>query len=292
MKKKIRLIEKKRERIPDVLAVYFVKETMENVDRIAKDLEDGLYDMVEVHFCGAAKKEVMERLARKCVEADCVRKVTKVFDQYAQFVSLQENLFTFNLNDAFVKLNRPITGPNSNEESELMILMENVVNSLVDVCVTLGVVPVIRAQRSGPAEHVAAKLDESLRSLLAQCATGGKFLFNSSASLNRPILILLDRTIDMSVCLHHTWTYQALIHDVLKMNANRVRLPASATAAAATIDIEPSDPFFSSLAALPFPAVASAVDTALKEYTKEMDKVSIKPESSNLYDCSCSSNSQ
>ena len=31
----------------------------------------------------------------------------------------------------------------------------------------------------------------------------------------RPLLVLVDRNIDLATPLHHTWTYQALVHDVL-----------------------------------------------------------------------------
>ena len=33
--------------------------------------------------------------------------------------------------------------------------------------------------------------------------------------LQRPLLVLLDRNMDLATPLHHTWTYQALSHDVL-----------------------------------------------------------------------------
>ena len=38
------------------------------------------------------------------------------------------------------------------------------------------------------------------------------------------VLVLTDRTVDLSVALHHAWTYQALLHDVLGMKANRIKL--------------------------------------------------------------------
>jgi hypothetical protein len=34
-------------------------------------------------------------------------------------------------------------------------------------------------------------------------------------NIHRPILIIADRTIDFSTMLHHTWTYQAMIADIL-----------------------------------------------------------------------------
>ena len=34
-------------------------------------------------------------------------------------------------------------------------------------------------------------------------------------SFSRPLLVILDRNIDLATPLHHTWTYQALVHDVM-----------------------------------------------------------------------------
>ncbi len=38
------------------------------------------------------------------------------------------------------------------------------------------------------------------------------------------MLIILDRNIDLPTMLHHTWTYQALVHDILGMNLNKVQV--------------------------------------------------------------------
>lgn len=43
-------------------------------------------------------------------------------------------------------------------------------------------------------------------------------------SYQRPLLVLLDRNVDIATPLHHTWTYQALAHDVLNLSLNRIVL--------------------------------------------------------------------
>lgn len=41
-------------------------------------------------------------------------------------------------------------------------------------------------------------------------------------SFQRPLLVLVDRNVDLATPLHHTWTYQALCHDVLGLGLNTV----------------------------------------------------------------------
>jgi hypothetical protein len=37
-------------------------------------------------------------------------------------------------------------------------------------------------------------------------------------SVQRPLLAILDRNIDLATPLHHGWTYQALAHDLLGLS--------------------------------------------------------------------------
>ncbi len=76
----------------------------------------------------------------------------------------------------------------------------------------------IRCPKGNAAEMIAEKLDKKLRdnirdtrnSLFAMdTVQTGQFSFQ------RPLLVILDRNLDLATPFHHTWTYQALVHDVL-----------------------------------------------------------------------------
>jgi hypothetical protein len=41
-------------------------------------------------------------------------------------------------------------------------------------------------------------------------------------NIHRPILVIADRGVDLSTMLHHTWTYQAMIADIL-VNFNKLQ---------------------------------------------------------------------
>lgn len=44
---------------------------------------------------------------------------------------------------------------------------------------------------------------------------------------NLIVLVILDRNVDLIPMLSHSWTYQALVHDVLEMKLNRVTVEVS-----------------------------------------------------------------
>lgn len=100
------------------------------------------------------------------------------------------------------------------------------------------------------------------------------------SSFHRPLLVLLDRNMDMATPLHHTWTYQALVHDVLDFNLNRVELQETSTepgqdghrgspvrkAKIKTYEINPTDKFWVSHRGNPFPTVAESIQEELEDY--------------------------
>ena len=102
-------------------------------------------------------------------------------------------------------------------------------DGLFSVCVTLGVVPVIRCPKGGAAEAVAGLLDGKLRDALrARSNLFSEGTIGLSASLSRPLLALFDRNFDLSAALQHPWTYKPLVQDVLGMKLNRVALEKEA----------------------------------------------------------------
>lgn len=95
----------------------------------------------------------------------------------------------------------------------------------------IGTVPIIRSPKGNAAEMVARKLDKKLRENLFDARNN---LFSTDTqrghfNFHRPLLIILDRNVDMATPLHHTWTYQALAHDVLNLSLNRVVIEDSIT---------------------------------------------------------------
>ncbi len=212
-----------RDPVPDVPAIYFCRPTEENLARIAKDLEDGLYGSYYFNFISPISRQRLEDLAQAALRVDAVAHVKRLFDQYVNFISLESEMFTLRHQNSsslsYHALNTPAVTDAGMED-----MIGQVVESLFSVCVTLGTVPIIRCPRGNAAEAVAARLDKKLRENLRD-ARNSLFLSDGvqagQFSFYRPVLILLDRQFDLATPLHHTWTYQAMTHDVLQYSLNR-----------------------------------------------------------------------
>ncbi|KAI0565376.1 Sec1 [Gracilaria domingensis] len=269
------LLHKSRLPIPDAPALYIVAPSTENVALVARQLSPpALYHSARLAFVSAASSPLLQALAS---QLPVPSPITFCADLYSHFISLDADLFTLHISDSYVRLSA------TDDAHTLSPLLDRIVSGLFSVLLTIGVLPVIRAQPGGAAEAVAVRLDAKLRSSLALFQSSS--LSNRAFSFRRPLLLLLDRDIDFLSMLHHTWTYQALVHDCLHMQLHTVKLEPSEqdsnTQTVYQLDKE-HDQFWRQNAAAPFPEVAEAIEKALTQYRTDVDQINRKaaPDSS------------
>ena len=102
-------------------------------------------------------------------------------------------------------------------------------------------------------------------------------LLRNKSSLHRPLLVILDRNADLITPIQHTSTYQALVDDLLKHNANRVEFEVSNDASGGRgkaivkkFDLDPDeDEFYSKHKFNPFPE-------AIESNGVDLQQVSVK----------------
>lgn len=166
------------------------------------------------------------------------------------------------------------------KDTEMDSIMDSIVDSLFSVFVTLGNVPIIRSPRGNAAEMVSKKLDKKLRDNLFD-ARNNLFQMDTSQAggfnFQRPLLIILDRNVDMATPLHHTWTYQALAHDTLSLSLNRVTIEEKPTGGARAksklCELDTKDKFWVTQKGSPFPTVAEAIQEELEHYRSSEEEV-------------------
>ena len=140
---------------------------------------------------------------------------------------------------------------------------------------------------------IAAKLDRKLRDHILN-AKDNLFSGKSStagATSSRPILIIVDRNVDLVPMLSHSWTYQSLIHDVLSMHLNRITVetPVDETGATGGVvkksyDLSSNDFFWNKNSGAPFPQVAEDIDAELTRYKEDSTEITKKTGASSIED--------
>ncbi|KAG5582076.1 hypothetical protein H5410_052703 [Solanum commersonii] len=261
------LIDKDRKPVHDVPAVYFVQPTHLNVQRIISDASSSLYDSFHLNFSSSIPRPLLEDLASGTINSESIERIVKVHDQYLEFVTLEDNLFSLAYKNCYLQLNDPSAG-----DKEIDEIVEKIVSGLFSVLATLAVVPVIRCPRGGPAEMVASLLDQRLRDhLLAKnnlFSEGANF----TSSFQRPVLCLFDRNFELSVAIQHDFRYRPLVHDVLGLRLNRLNVQED-KGGIKSYELDRSDPFWMANWSLEFPEVAVKIESQLGKYKKDVEEV-------------------
>lgn len=261
------LIDKDRNPVHDVPAVYFVQANQSNIQRIIADTSKSLYDNFHLNFSSSIPRTLLEDLASGTLSSDSVQRISKVHDQYLEFVTLEDNLFSLAQKSCYVQLNDPSAG-----DREIEDIIERIVSGLFCVLATLAVVPIIRCPRGGPAEMVASALDQRLRDHLLSKNNlfneGGNFV----SSFQRPILCIFDRNFELSVGIQHDFRYRPLVHDVLGLKLNRLNVPGE-KGVKKSYELDRMDPFWVANSSLEFPEVAVEIETQLNKYKRDVEEV-------------------
>lgn len=105
----------------------------------------------------------------------------------------------------------------------------------------------------------ASRIHGATVSLFAQDASG-------LSNLQRPLLLILDRNVDLVSMISHGWTYQALVSDCLEIKLNRVVVTHPQKR---SYDLDSKDFFWEKNAPNPFPQVAEEIDTELNKYKQD-----------------------
>ncbi|KAG2439225.1 hypothetical protein HXX76_004587 [Chlamydomonas incerta] len=279
------MLEADRQPIPDVPAVYLIAPSPANVERVAADAGANLYDSMYLNFTVPIPAKLVEQLAAGVVKAGALSRVSKLYDQYISFIALEPSLFSLGQPETYIELNDPQA-----RDYQIEATVSNIVDGLFSVCVTLGVVPIIRCPRGGAAEHIASALDAKLRDALkSRTNLFSEGVLGLSASLSRPLLCLFDRNFDLSAAVQHSWTYKPLVQDVLGLKLNRISLQSEAAgpgpagmmagggaASKKHYDVDEKDFFWEACGAHVFPKVAEEVETQLQRYRAAVDEINKK----------------
>ncbi|KAL9105038.1 MAG: hypothetical protein Q9163_000051 [Psora crenata] len=285
-------INSQRHPIPDVPAVYLLEPTPSNLSLINADLMKNLYSDAYINFLSSIPRPLMEDFASQIAESGTADGIAQMYDQYLNFIVGEPDLFSLGMGkDTYWALNSAQT-----QDEEIDTIVDRTVRGLFSVVVTMGSIPVIRCPKGGPAEMIAARLDRKLRDHILNSKNNlfsnqGQRSTAGSTPSSRPVLVIVDRNVDLIPMLSHSWTYQSLVHDVLKMRLNRITMETlldgdnpSRGKIKRSYDLNSNDFFWARNAGVPFPQVAEDIDAELTKYKDEASEITKRTGVSSIED--------
>ncbi|KAF1955882.1 syntaxin-binding protein-like protein 2 [Byssothecium circinans] len=204
-------IEDRRQAQPDTDAVYFLTPKPHIVDCIMADFERRKYRGTFLIWTTMPAAQQRERLERSQMAQQQIR-MFKVC--HLDFHPRESHLITFQDPWSFPVLYHP--------ECNNLVRnhMEEIAERLTGVCVALGEYPTIRYFRARNPTHDAAVLCSHLaRFTQDKLDMYAQFNPDFPPQSNRPrgVLYITDRSMDLYAPLLHEFTYQAMVHDLLRV---------------------------------------------------------------------------
>ncbi|XP_034942666.1 vacuolar protein sorting-associated protein 45 [Chelonus insularis] len=203
--KEVYLFEKidtpiRSEALKHLKCIVFIRPTKENVHLLCNELRNPKYGSYYIYFSNIIAKAEIKLLA----DSDEQEVVKEVHEYYADYLAVNPHLFS-------VGINACAEGLMWNPEA-----LHRSCEAIISVLLSLKKCPYIRYQGSS---DMAKRLAEKIREVLIKESNSFKFRQESD-----PLLLILDRRDDPVTPLLNQWTYQAMVHELLTINNNRVDL--------------------------------------------------------------------
>lgn len=191
-----------RETMKHLKCISFLRPTKENVQLLSQELRIPKYGLYYIYFSNVISKQDVKVLA----EADDHEVVREVQEFFGDYIAVNPHLFSLN-----------IIGCCQSCTSWLPKSLSRTVQGLTSVLLSLKKCPMIRYQNSS---EMARRLAENVRQVINKEAA----LFEFRKTDVTPLLLILDRRDDAVTPLLNQWTYQAMVHELLTINNNRINL--------------------------------------------------------------------
>lgn len=205
-------------------AAVVLRPTAANIELLKKELKNPKYGQYHIFFTNILPVEMLERLA----EADEKEVIHQIQEYYADFLAVNGTLFHFNLRGtvglsvkgygaaAAAPATAGVVLNGTALPSKATHLFNRSVDGLLSVLLSLKKRPTIRYQKGS---EIAEKLAREVSARM-QLEQDGLFDFRRPEVM--PLLYVLDRRDDPVTPLLSQWTYQAMVHELLELNENRV----------------------------------------------------------------------
>ncbi|KAG5563249.1 hypothetical protein RHGRI_005862 [Rhododendron griersonianum] len=202
-------ISKSREPMSHLKAVYFLRPTSENIQQMRRQLASPRFGEYHLFFSNMLKDTQLHILA----DSDEHEAVQQVQEFYADFVAIDPFHFTLNIPANHMYMLPAVVDP-----SGLQQFCDRVIDGIAAIFLALKRRPVIRYQRTS---DIAKRVAQEAAKLMYQQESG---LFDFRRTEISPLLLIIDRRDDPVTPLLNQWTYQAMVHELIGIQDNKVDL--------------------------------------------------------------------
>uniref|UniRef100_W5UJL1 Vacuolar protein sorting-associated protein 45 n=1 Tax=Ictalurus punctatus TaxID=7998 RepID=W5UJL1_ICTPU len=254
-----RIDSQNRDNMKHLKAICFLRPTKDNVENLIQELRRPKYSVYFIFFSNVISKSEVKALA----EADEQEVVADVQEFYGDFIAVNPHLFSLNLQGV------------SRGRSWDPSVLPRVTQGLTSVLLALKKCPMIRYQLSS---DMTKRLAESVKQIISKEYE----LFDFRKTEVPPLLLILDRSDDAITPLLNQWTYQAMVHELLGLNNNRIdlsRVPGISKDLREVVLSAENDEFYANNLYLNFGEIGTNIKNLMEDFQKKKPKDQQKLES-------------
>ena len=261
LEKEVYLVEqlgKNHEGMNHLKAALYIQPTEANYELLVRELQAPKFKEYHIFFSNIVPGDMLTRLGR-LDEHDLIM---QVHEYYGDYLAINEEFFHLGIENSLV-----LSSPYS-RSLEAAAIYERNVNGVLSVLLSMKRSPsLIRYQGSS---ELARRLASDISGNIEK--ESGLFDFRRQEG---PLLLILDRRDDPVTPLLTQWTYQAMVHELLGLNNNRVVLrgvPGIAKELEEVVLSPTQDAFFATNRHANFGDLGAAVKSLLEEYQRYAKK--------------------
>lgn len=252
--------EKPTEKMTHLSAICLLRPTNQNFLALSHELRAPRYKEYHVFFTNVVPHMRLEQLAA-CDEHEVVQQIQEFF---ADVYVIGHELFSLNL-PSTSRLTEEHSRWTSYEERNF----DRTVEGLLAACLALRMMPAIRYTN---ASELTRQVAYRLQSRLTEEQSLFEVVERDTRGEAQPVLLLLDRRNDPVTPLLNQWTYQAMVHEVLVIENNRVdmsQVPGIKKELEKIVMSTAQDPFFEQNCLLNFGELGMNIQNYVKEYQEK-----------------------
>ncbi len=201
----VELISNKRQRFPNYGVIYFISPTINSINCLIKDFENGkrpTYKLIYLYFTHRLPEKLMDVLVTK----EIIKRTILFKELNLSFFTKEDVLFDFGWESGLKIFNCP--------EDKEEKLIQSLCDKLFTVLTTLNIHPYIQYQANS---KYCTKLSELIDNVFKK--------YDFCRNLKKEgILLLTDRTIDVTSPLLHDYNYRALCYDLMDVKNEKIEL--------------------------------------------------------------------
>ena len=205
-------IKDNREKMTDIMAIYILSLTKENLDYIYEDIRNQIFDNFYINFIAYdtsdnTNKKILEDFYSKIANLENNLSIYKISIIPIDVCLYHPKIFSLNLKKPYLLLNSPNISDDvyQNYLSKISI-------GLFSSLFLMKTYPVVKYHKGFFGDDIIKKIQNEFNYLF-KMSPEIKEEFKVKKNSKRTLLLILDRDIDLPIMFHHACSFAAMIND-------------------------------------------------------------------------------